>query len=167
MAIAPLLIAFALLAAPASGPEPLEDWTNIRIEQEVDGSCAVIRAGRSVDHPAMVMDGVCHGWQSETCGGRVWFRGEGVVQDQARVLFAQPDSALDVARLIDDEVARRWPGREVLRLAFERPSCGGEGLMVKFSGSHVAGEGGAAVDIAGEVRIAGPSDHVLALRKTR
>jgi len=167
MAIAPLFLALALLAPQASAPEPLEDWTNIRIQQEVDGSCAIIRAGRSLDRPAMTMDGVCHGWQSETCGGRVWFRGNGVVQDQAQVLFAQPDRALDVARLIDDEVARRWPGREVLRLTFERPSCGAKGLVVKVSGSHVAGEGGSAVDIVGEVHIAGPTDHALTLSQVR
>ena len=105
--------------------------------------------------------------QSETCDDRVWFRGNGVVQDQAQVLFNAPDRALDVARLIDDEVARRWPGREVLRLAFERPSCGKEGLVVEFSGSHVASEGGSAAGLVGEVRIAGPSDHAVTLRQAR
>ncbi|PVM73840.1 hypothetical protein [Caulobacter radicis] len=164
-ASAALFLALAVASAQAS--EPLDSWTNVRIEQEIDGSCAEIRAGRSVDRPAMIMDDVCHGWRSETCGDRIWFQAKGVVQDQAQVLFTRTDGVLDIARLIDDEVARRWSDREVLRLEFTSLACGADGLVARYVGSHVKTEGGPATGMAGEVRIGGPYDHALSLKPVR
>lgn len=164
-ASAALLLALAVASAQAS--EPLDAWTNVRIEQEIDGSCAEIRAGRSLDRPVMLMDGACHGWRSETCGDRIWFQASGVVQDQAQVLFARSDRVLDVARLVDDEVARRWPDREVLHLEFTSLTCGADGLVARYVGSHVKSEGGPAAGMTGEVRIGGPADHALTLKTGR
>jgi hypothetical protein len=165
--VAALLLPITLVAGQAGDAEPLESWTNIRIEQAVDGTCATIRAGRAVDAPVMVMDGVCHGWRSQTCGDKIWFQGDGVTHDEAQVLFAAADRTLDVTSLIDDEVARRWPEREVLHLRFQPPTCEASTLVVRYSGSHVKSDGGPASGMKGEVRISGPASHTLTLKPDR
>ena len=160
------LIASVLAAAPVAGSaEALEPPTirvALRIEQEKGGVCAELRAGGTEARPALVMTDICHGWSASACGDMLFVEGHPVVEAQGQVLFIAEDKAVDLVALVDQAIARRWPDREHLHLAFGAPRCEDGDLVAPFTGSHVKRDvSGPATAMKGHLAIAGPTDQAV------
>jgi hypothetical protein len=161
------LVALCTSSRPAVA-EPLEQptvKTIFGIERERGGSCSELHAGRPGAPPALNMTDVCHGWVATTCADKVMVRGEGVVEDQAQVLFTGADRTVDLVGLVDAGVRAQWPGHEHLHLQFRAAFCDGTTLVAPFSGSHIeASVSGPAAAMQGALRIIGPNEHVVDVR---
>jgi len=148
--------------------EPLEQptvKTVFQIERERGGSCSELHAGGPSAPPALNMTDVCHGWAATTCADKVMVRGEGVVEDQAQVLFTEADRASDLVWLVDEGIRAQWPGHEHLHLRFRPASCDETTLVVPFSGSHMkANASGPAAGMEGALRIGGPNEQRVSVR---
>ena len=158
------MTSFVLAAAPAAGYaealEPPTARTALRIEQEKDGPCAELRAGGTDTQPALVMTDICHGWSASACGDMLFVEGHPVVEAQGQILFMTEDRAIDLVPLIDQAIARRWPGHEHLHLTFGTPRCEGASLVAPFTGSYVKrNTSGAATALKGRLLIDGPTSQ--------
>lgn len=162
-----LVLGLAGAAIPVHS-EPLDRLTvitNLNIERERDAQCSDIRAGAAGAQPPLAMTDVCHGWTAASCLDMLVVHGNGVTQDQAQVLFAEPNKALDLAWLVDLAIRAQWPGHELLHLQFGAVTCGSDSLRVAVSGSHLkAGSPGAAAGFHGDVRIRTLNDHQVTIR---
>lgn len=155
------LVALCAASRPAiAGPlEQPTVKTIFQIERERGGSCSELHAGRPGAPPALNMTDVCHGWSATTCADKVMVRGEGVVEDQAQVLFTGADRATNLVQLVDEGIRAQWPGHEHLHLQFRPASCDGTILVAPFSGSHMkANASGAAAGMEGVLSIGGPNN---------
>jgi hypothetical protein len=165
-ALALVILTTAHGAAFAEPLEPPTIKTVLRIEQEKNGACAEIRAGRSETRPALVMTDICHGWSASGCGDMLFVEGRPVVEAQGQVLFVEDDKAVDLIPLIDRAIDRRWPGDKHLHLAFGTPYCDGGRLVAPFSGSHLKrGTTGSAAALEGRVLVVSPDSQIVQLGK--
>ena len=156
-----MVLAAALALA---GLEPPIAQFAIHVRQEVDGGCAELEAGRKGLRPALRMTGICHGWSSFACRNLTFFKGQGVTEDQAQILFTQSNRTLDLVRALDAAITRKWPGRAHLHLFFDRPECENS-FAVTFTGSHVdASKGGSASGMKGRIWVAGPAVYRVWLK---
>jgi hypothetical protein len=106
------------------------------------------------------MVNVCHGWVAMTCADKIVVRGEGVVEDQAQILFTELNQATDLARLVNKGIRARWPGHDYLHLRFGSAACDGTTLILPFSGSHMkVNSMGSAAAMVGALRIIAPNDR--------
>jgi hypothetical protein len=160
------LIACAFAALPIAGQaealEPPTVQAALRIVQEKGGACAELRAGGTDARPALVMSDVCHGWSASACDDMLFVEAHPVIEAQAQVLFMSEDRAIDLVPLIDQAVARRWPGQEHLHLAFEAPRCEDGGLVAPFTGSRVKRDvSGPATALKGRLVIDDPTRQAV------
>ena len=149
-----LIAALALM-----GLEPPITQFDIRVRQEVDGGCAELEAGRKGSRPVLHMAGICHGWSSFACQDLTFFKGQGVTEDQAQILFTRGNRTLDLVRVLEAAVVRKWPGRTHLHLFFGPPRCENS-FAVGFTGSQVdARKGGSARGMKGRIWVGSPTAY--------
>ncbi len=148
--------------------EPLEQPTimaTLKIERERDGECSEIHGGVPAGQPSLTMSGLCHGWAATSCYDKLLILGNGVIEDQAQVLFTDQNRAIDLVKLVDLALRRRWPGHEHLHLQFGAASCDGDSLKLRVTGSHLkAKTEGSASSFKGLIQIRSPSNHRITLK---
>jgi hypothetical protein len=140
--------------------------TTIRIERETGGNCSVLRADTSSHNDdAPFMSNVCHGWETVSCGTAIFVRGNGVVEDQAQILFAEPHEAmLDLVPLVDQAIDSRWPAESHVHLIFGPVTCEGSLMVVQFSGSHLmTGASGSTEGMVGQIRLASATEFAVSV----
>ena len=140
--------------------------TTMRVERETGGNCSVLRADTSShDDDALVMSNVCHGWEILSCGEAIFVKGNGVVEDQAKVLFTEPHEAiLDLVPLVDQAIGSRWVAESHVHLIFGPVTCEGSSMVIQFSGSRLKiGASGSTVGMAGQIRVASATDFTVSV----
>lgn len=165
---AKLLLVGMILACPARVcAQQMEEptvTTTIEIEREAGGSCSTLRANTSShSNDALVMSNVCHGWETVSCGEAIFVKGDGIVEDQAQVLFTEPrDVSLDLVLLVDQAVGSRWPAESHVHLSFGPVTCEESSIMVQFSGSHFKiGASGSTEGMTGQVRLVSATNFTV------
>lgn len=158
-------LAGAAFPVPSEPLPPPTVITNLNIQRERGAQCSEIRGGAAGAQPILAMADVCHGWTASSCLDMLLVRGNGVIEDQAQVLFTEQSKAIDLVSLVDLAIRARWPGHEHLHLQFGAVTCDSDSLLVAVSGSHLkASSTGTAVGFHGHVRVRSLNDHQVKIQ---
>lgn len=156
------LIATALWSCAVSpnDPSPVVR-TEVRVDHERFGSCFDLTVTPAAHGSAVRLEGACHGWTTQSCGGAWLVRAEGVMIDQA-AFAADAGPVVDLREAVSRALGERWPGQEMLHLTFGTAVCGATNV-VPFTGSRILKQtDGSATAVAGYVAIGEAGQTIVA-----